>query len=169
MIRPNHNNRRSEGQVFDRFVGLGPELGPIDQVAFVVRDMAAALPMYTSLFGPFSQREASYSPETTTYRGRPISARLLVAATGPNPVEIELIQVLEGEPPQADHLAQHGEGLHHVRFVVADLEPTRDSMEEAGFETVLYGSTQSGNLRAYMGAADALGHTLVEILQRGGG
>ena len=33
--------------------GSGFGLGPIDQVAFVVADLEAALPRYTALYGPF--------------------------------------------------------------------------------------------------------------------
>ena len=146
---------------------LGLGLGPVDQVAFVVRDLVASLPLYTSMFGPFTRREATYSPDTTRYRGQPIAARLLVAASRPRPIEIELIEVLEGRPPQLEHLERHGEGIHHFRHIVVDLASTRAAMEQAGFETVLHGRTQSGNRRAYMGAPRVLGSTLVEILQRG--
>ena len=146
---------------------LGLGLGPVDQIAFVVRDLVASLPLYISMFGPFTRREATYSPDTTRYRGQPIAARLLVAASRPRPIEIELIEVLEGRPPQLEHLERHGEGIHHFRHIVVDLASTQAAMEQAGFETVLHGRTQSGNRRAYMGAPRVLGSTLVEILQRG--
>ena len=38
--------------------GAGPELGPIDQVAYVVEDMERALPGYEALYGPFRVAEA---------------------------------------------------------------------------------------------------------------
>ena len=42
-------------------------------------------------------------------------------------------------------------------------------MVQAGFETVPYGSTPSGNLRAYMSQPVLLGPLLLELLERGGG
>lgn len=39
------------------------------------------------------------------------------------PIEIELIQPLAGESIWADYLAEHGPGLHHIRFNVPEVAP----------------------------------------------
>ena len=61
--------------------------------------------------------------------------RLAVNRSGP--VEVELIQVLEGDTAHSEHLRAHGEGLHHVRFRVDKLEPKLAQLEAAGYRTVL--------------------------------
>ena len=37
-------------------------------------------------------------------------------------MEIELIEVLEGETPHSEHLRDHGEGPQHIRFRIDGIE-----------------------------------------------
>ena len=73
--------------------------------------------------------------------------------------------MIEGPPPPTDHLEEHGEGVHHVRFVVDNLDRKHTGIKRAEFRTIL--STPSGNLRAYVGPDEVLGHLLLELLQPG--
>jgi catechol 2,3-dioxygenase-like lactoylglutathione lyase family enzyme len=117
--------------------GLGrPDLGPIDQVAYVVADLSEALPRYQALFGPFEVGESLL--RDCTIRGRRADCRLKLAVNRTGPVEVELIQVVEGETPHSDHLRAHGEGLHHVRFRVDDLDAAIERLEREGFETLMH-------------------------------
>ena len=61
------------------FGALG--LGPIDQVAYVVKDLQAALPRYEALFGPFEVAEAPL-PDCSV-RGERVDCRLKVAVNRP--------------------------------------------------------------------------------------
>ena len=106
------------------------DLGPVDQISYVVADLEAALPRYEALFGPFQVGESPLVD--CTIRGRKADCRLKLAINNRGPVEIELIQVLEGETPHSDHLREHGEGLHHVRFRVSDLERKLEELEREG-------------------------------------
>lgn len=138
-------------------------LGPIDQVAYVVADLERALPRYEALFGPF---EVGTSPlPGCTIRGREADCVLRLAVNRSGPVEIELIQVLEGDTPHAEHLRAHGEGLHHVRFRVERLEPKLAELEAAGYRTVLrkrFGPTVAF---AYVETPAELGSSLIELLE----
>lgn len=141
-------------------------LGPIDQVSFAVADIAASLPTYTALFGEFTTRHVEFTPDRVRYRGRPASARLHLAFARSGGLEIELVQIEDGEAPQADHLRDHGEGLHHVRFRVDDLPAKKAEMEALGFETVLHGTTaSSGRAFAYLEAPALLGTTVIELIE----
>jgi len=95
-------------------------LGPIDQVAYVVEDLERALPRYEALYGPFQVSDSPLSG--VRCRGGVIDCVLKNALNRSSPVEIELIQVMQGDTPHTQHLRQHGEGLHHVRFRVSGLE-----------------------------------------------
>ena len=143
------------------FEALG--LGPIDQVAYVVEDLDLALPRYEALFGPF---EVATSPlPGCTIRGREADCVLRLAINQSGPVEIELIQVLEGDTTHAEHLRRHGEGLHHVRFRVDQLEPTLDRLEAAGYRTVMrkrFGPTVEF---AYLEAPEEVVGSVIELLQ----
>jgi catechol 2,3-dioxygenase-like lactoylglutathione lyase family enzyme len=138
-------------------------LGPIDQVAYVVEDLERSLPRYEAIFGPF---EVGESPlPDCTIRGRRADCRLRLAVNRDGPVEIELIQVLEGEPPQAEHLRRHGEGLHHVRFRVDDLDARLEPLVAAGFEVLLFKRFGPGVAFAYVETPVELGSSVIELLQ----
>ena len=47
-------------------------------------------------------------------RGKLVEHSFIAAIASVGDVELELIQPLCGESLYAEHLAQHGEGLHHV-------------------------------------------------------
>ncbi len=142
-------------------------LGPIDQVAYVVESLEASLPRYEALFGPFRVAD---SPLTgCTYRGRNVDCHLRLAVNDEGPLEIELIEVVGGEAPHAEHLRRHGEGLHHVRFRVADLGARCRELEEAGFTSVFEKRFAETVAFAYLEAPDSLGRSVIELLEMPGG
>ena len=138
-------------------------LGPIDQVAYVVEDMARALPHYEALFGAFEVGESELT--ACDYRGREVSCRLKLAVNRAGPVEVELIEVLAGEAPHSEHLRDHGEGLHHVRFRVADLEAKLERLEKEGCETIFFKRFSPDIAFAYLETSAALGHSVIELLE----
>jgi catechol 2,3-dioxygenase-like lactoylglutathione lyase family enzyme len=145
--------------------GIGARfgLGPIDQVAYVVADIEKALPTYEALFGPFELSEADL-PDCTI-RGRTASCRLKLAVNRSGPVEVELIEVMEGRTTHSEHLDAHGEGLHHVRFRVTGLDDRLAELAAAGFETVFSKSFAPGIAFAYVEAPAPLGRSVIELLE----
>ncbi len=138
-------------------------LGPIDQVAYVVADLERSLPRYEALFGPF---EVGTTPlRGCTIRGREADCVLRLAVNRSGPVEIELIQVLEGDTPHAEHLRAHGEGLHHVRFRVDALEPKLAELEAAGYRTRFAKRFGPAVAFAYVETPAELGGSLIELLE----
>jgi len=141
------------------------ELGAVDQISFAVADIAASLPEYTAIFGEFTVRNSTLTPDNLTYRDKPSGVELRLAFCRSSGIEIELVQVLSGDWPTVDHLERHGSGVHHIRFRVDDLDSTLVRIYGAGFELVLRGSSPSGSEFAYLEAPSILGHTMVELLQ----
>jgi catechol 2,3-dioxygenase-like lactoylglutathione lyase family enzyme len=138
-------------------------LGPVDQVAYVVRDMEAALPRYESIFGPF---EVGESPiQGGTFRGKQGDCVLKLGLNTSGPIEIELIEVVEGETPHSEHLRAHGEGLHHVRFRVQGLDEKLAAMQAAGFETIYYKRFGPQVVFAYVETPAELGRSVIELLE----
>lgn len=138
-------------------------LGPIDQVSYVVNDLDVSLPHYEALFGPFERGVAVL--RDCTIRGARADCTLAVAVNRSGPLEIELIQVLEGETPHSEHLRAHGEGLHHVRYRTGDLDAKLGELRDAGFEVVLekrFGPTVAF---AYLETPAALGRSVIELLE----
>jgi catechol 2,3-dioxygenase-like lactoylglutathione lyase family enzyme len=138
-------------------------LGPIDQVGYVVADLDRALPRYEALFGPFEVSEAPL--RDCRVRGGSADCRLRLAVNRSGPVEVELIQVLEGETPHSQHLRVHGEGLHHVRFRVSGLEARLSELEAEGYTVVLYKRFGPSVAFAYLEAPAAAGGSVIELLE----
>jgi catechol 2,3-dioxygenase-like lactoylglutathione lyase family enzyme len=142
-------------------------LGSIDQISFAVTSVEQSLPWYEAVFGgPFTVREVRMAPELVTYRGAPAGAVLRLAFGHTAGLEIELVEVLSGQGPSLEHLREHGDGLHHVRFSVPDLQAKTEQLTAAGFEVIFGGTTPRGSRFAYVQAPASLGHTVIELIQQ---
>src|SRR5262245_41816820 len=109
-------------------------LGAIDQISFAVADTEEAARRYGSIFGAF--QVVDVPAMDITYRGRPSSVTLKLGFGRSGPLEVELVQVVAGDSPTKDHVLEHGEGFHHVRFPVSDLTATQAAMEREGWTTI---------------------------------
>jgi catechol 2,3-dioxygenase-like lactoylglutathione lyase family enzyme len=74
------------------------------------------------------------------YYGEPedFTARMAFADLGP--FELELVQPLSGQSIWADFLREHGEGLHHIRFNVPDVQPVIEYLAGHGIGVTQMGS-----------------------------
>jgi hypothetical protein len=139
-------------------------LGAFDQVGFVVEDMDRALPRYEALYGPFRVGEAPL-PEVT-FRGKVVDCKLKLALNTEGPVEIELIQVLEGDTPHSEHIREHGEGLHHIRFCVPNVDESLKKLEAAGYETIFYKRFGPNLAFSYSEAREGPDVGVIELLEQ---
>ncbi len=141
------------------------KLPPVEQVGIVVRDMDKAIEFYSATFGwgPFNIMETNL--EGVLYRGKPSDCKMKLAMAQSGPIEIELIQVLEGETPHTEFLREKGEGLHHLRFSVDDLEGTLAEYAEQGIEPVWQHSMpEIGFSWAYLNT-DTIGGVMIELVE----
>ena len=106
------------GQLFSDFV----------QVGAVVQDLDQSIKVLSEVVGIGPWRVVSWPPEGRTdmnraYHGEAgeFTARMAFAELGP--IELELVQPVSGASIWADFLAEHGPGLHHIRFNVPEIEP----------------------------------------------
>jgi len=138
-------------------------LGPIDQVSYAVRNLDEALPRYAALFGPF--RTMSVKLDGLAMRGREVKAELNLGFGRSGDLEVELVEVVSGDFPQTEFLRRHGEGLHHVRFLVEDVPAKIEELTREGYQLVLTG-LGGQVLFAYLEAPDFLGGSLIELLRK---
>jgi 4-hydroxyphenylpyruvate dioxygenase-like putative hemolysin len=92
--------------------------------------------------------------------------RLALAQMGP--LQIELIQPLEGDSVYADFVRKHGYGLHHIAVQVEDMEAAINQAEVAGLTVAQYGEgygRDGDGSFAYLDTEEVIG-TTVELLQR---
>ena len=110
------------------------DLPDLNQVGFVVRDLGKALELYEPLFGPFSTMDPG--PMTYGYRGEQEECEMRLAFGKSCDVEIELIEWVSGGCPHKEFLDTGREGMHHLRFIVEDLETAVAEAVEVGYESI---------------------------------
>ena len=139
-------------------------LPPVEQVCIVVKDMDRAIDYYSSVFGwgPFQVREVEV--ERFTYKGKTDSGRLKIALAPSGPIEIELVQALEGETPIAEFLREKGEGVQHLGFRVDDLDAMLAELAKEGIEPVFRISSATRNI-AFLDN-DRIGGVMFELIEK---
>ena len=111
-------------------------LPPVNQIGFVVRNLDDALRLYQPLFGEFTVMDAA--DMVWDYRGKPETSSLKIAFGNSGDVEIELIEWVSGETPHKEFLEAGREGLHHLRFVVDNVDETAAAAATHGYEKIWY-------------------------------
>jgi methylmalonyl-CoA/ethylmalonyl-CoA epimerase len=111
------------------------DLGPVVQVGIVVRDAEATVRAWTERFNIGAARIVDWPPEDSdlgagsTYRGQPGNFRMRLAFLETGPVQLEFIQPLEGGNIYSEYLEAHGEGIHHILFLVDDPESVATQLD----------------------------------------
>lgn len=143
------------------------DLGPVVQVGIVVRDAEATVRAWTERFQIGPAQFVDWPPEgsdlgaASTYRGQPGHFRMRLAFLETGPVQLEFIQPLEGENIYAEYLDAHGEGIHHILFLVDDPQAVATSLNAPILQSG--GSTLNpGALWAYLDTGNLLG-CMVEL------
>ena len=119
----------------------------VDQIGIVVKDMEATMKFYEKMFRiePFPTVESDIN-----------SAKLKIGFFQLGEVQIELIQVLQGETIHSRFLEKKGEGLHHFKEWAEDCQAAIKEYEKKGFKVI-----QSGRLGKdefyYLDTFDAYG------------
>ncbi len=153
---------------------MTPDKKPIIQVkelfqlGIVVRDLQKSMQLYEELLGIGDWADMEITSDTfdsLTYKGKPVEkACFLAAMADVGPLQIELIQPVEGDLPYSDFLKEHGEGLHHVGHIhVADIDAAVRALEARGFPCIFKGSTP-GTKFAYVDMSAAMG-VIVELME----
>jgi methylmalonyl-CoA/ethylmalonyl-CoA epimerase len=112
------------------------QLPGVGQIGVVVEDVDRTIAFYQSTFGlgPFDTREVGAPNVWDRGEEKPIKARLAFATLGQ--VELELIQILEGDSFHLEFLRRHGEGIHHLGFFVKDFQAKLEQAKAMGFEVL---------------------------------
>ncbi|MFC1847699.1 VOC family protein [Chloroflexota bacterium] len=139
------------------------ELPPADQIGIVVKDVEKTTEFFSSVFGWGPWGILELDMKDCLYRGESCDARLKIAFAQSGSVEIELIQVLEGETIHTEFLREKGEGLHHLRFKVDDLDAKLADLAKEGIE-VVFRKNLNGIDFAYLDT-DRFGGIMVELIE----
>jgi hypothetical protein len=139
------------------------------QIGFVVKDAEKAAEYYTNNlgWGPFEFMESEF--RDYTFRGKKYDyARQKIAFAQHGPMNIELIEPIEGETPASEFLREKGEGINHLYLGhVEDLDPILDKLNTVGItpayrtDFTMHGLTVDA---VYLNT-DAFGGIMLELSQ----
>lgn len=121
----------------------------IDQIGVVTEDMDKLVRFFRDKFGI----------DFVIFETQQEKGKLKIALTNLGEVQLELIQVLEGETIHAKFLKEKGEGLHHIGFFVKNLDEKLRIAKENGMEVVEQGEI-AGVRYAYLDTEKEIGLTL---------
>jgi methylmalonyl-CoA/ethylmalonyl-CoA epimerase len=140
------------------------------QIGVVVKDLDRTIKALTEIFGIGPFRTITYPPSDRkdikrTYYSEPANYVVRQAFAELGPVELEILQPLEGQSIWADFLEEHGEGIHHIRFNVPDLEAAIEHLAKYHIEVSSAGSAlRPGTKAINFNTQEAVGFT-IEILE----
>jgi len=146
-------------ELFSNFVQLG----------IIVRDLDRTVKVLSEVFGMGPWRYVAYPPAgrddiELTYRGEEGHFSHRIAFTNLGPIELEIIEPTTGPSGITEFVAEHGEGIHHIRFNVPDLEPVMAHLAAHGVETLMSGSgIRPGTRWVHLDTEEKIGF-IVEIM-----
>ncbi len=143
------------------------------QIGIVVRDLEHTTRLLGSLFsiGPFRFTEWPNRPDSKYfYRGKEEHIKIRQAFAQVGPLELELIQPIEGERnAYREFLEQKGGGIHHILFEVDDMDQAVRSLSEDRVEVLQAGTgIRPGTRWALLNTQELVGF-LVELRHRAPG
>jgi len=127
----------------------------INQVAIAVWDLEVVAWNFWNILGIGPWETYLWEPPLIydrKYYGKPSWAREKIALARVGNVQLELVQPVEGDSIYRDFLLEHGEGLHHINFLVDDVDEMAAKLTEAGFPSIQgahYGSSEYRNGFSY--------------------
>ncbi len=136
----------------------------IVQVGVVVKDLDKTVEFLSALgLGPFRITTADHP--SATVHGKKVSYKVRLAFSQLGPVQLELIEYVEGTAIQEEYLREKGEGIHHIMFNVQDLDKTVAKFTRKRIEVLLQDRYEGGGGIAYFGT-DKIGGIIMEVVQR---
>jgi methylmalonyl-CoA/ethylmalonyl-CoA epimerase len=146
-----------------------PCLPELFHIGWVVRDCAAAQEELSARVGAgpfFSVGEARF--DQSLVHGKPTAFSLKIAFGALGGVLLELLEPLDDASPHAEFLAERGEGMHHMAYLVPDFDAQLAALRAADpAARLLIDGTGPGNpVRwCYVDGGNSHG-TVIELLER---
>ena len=136
------------------------------QVGIIVRDIEQAAADYAEFFGidkPRARLTDGYEQTRAEYRGKPGRGRAKLAFMDFGSLQVELIEPDEQPSTWREFLDEHGEGIHHVAFVIDGMQDKVATLSGKGFALQQRGEYTGGRY-AYVDTRDTL-KTMIELLE----
>jgi catechol 2,3-dioxygenase-like lactoylglutathione lyase family enzyme len=124
----------------------------ISQIGVVVNDLEEVMKNYWELLGIGPWQYCHVGPpehHELQYHGKPVNYTARASFVTVGQVQCELLQHVSGDNIYRDFIAEHGEGIHHLQFIVEDIDKTNWIMESEGFPIIMGGRVGDGGFYYY--------------------
>ena len=143
----------------------------VAQVALVVEDLDKTVENYWKLYGIGPWYFYTYGKplvKRMSYHGEASEYKMRIALSYLGPLRIELIELGEGDTVYADHVREHGYGVHHFGILVEDMEAALAEARAAGVAMLQdgagFGRDGDGHY-AYLDTEGEIG-VMLELIER---
>jgi methylmalonyl-CoA/ethylmalonyl-CoA epimerase len=135
-----------------------------DQIGVAVRNVDAAARFMQTSFG-IECLTLEMPRAHASLRGREVEfvARIGIAKVGE--LDLELMEILEGEHIVKEFLDRNGPGLHHLGIYVDDLQAALEPWRKAGGKVVQETSHPDGIGTVYLDTETDLGNLYIELIK----
>ncbi|SES15131.1 methylmalonyl-CoA epimerase [Lentzea xinjiangensis] len=148
----------------DEIRGLG--LGDIHHVGLVVKDVDRALSTYSALLGGAGTSRFEFQTPDVPMRWGKRQQNLRVGFVSLGGTLLEILEPLDDQSPHGKFLAEHGEGLHHLGFLVSDLDEQTARLAELGMAKLAGTNEPQDPLRwVYLDGPD-VGGAVIEMMEK---
>lgn len=138
----------------------------ITQIGILVHDIEAVSEAYANFFGvdkPAWSWTDTPDKAQTEFQGAPSQARAKLAFFNMDSLQLELIEPDAHPSTWRNHLEEHGEGPHHIAFVIEGMKEKIAIMESKGMKLQQKGEYTGGRY-AYFDSIPQL-KILIELLE----
>lgn len=138
----------------------------VTQIGIIVRDIDKISEEWARFLGidnPGWSETDEFEKAQTNYRGKASVAKAKLAFFELGNLTIELIEPDPHPSTWREFLDKHGEGVHHIAFVIKGMEEKKILLEKAGFTFVQSGEYAEGRY-AYFDSFPQL-KILLELLE----
>lgn len=138
----------------------------VAQIGIIVKDIEETSKTFADFLGvdvPSVDWTDAFDKAQTHYQRNPVPSRARLAFFEMGNIQIELIEPDENPSTWRDFLENHGEGVHHIAFVVNGMKQVVARMENQHMPLVQKGEYEGGRY-AYMDTEKPL-KVILELLE----
>jgi len=141
-----------------------PKLG---QIGYVVKDVDKTVSYYKDTLRVRPWLMLDERPHSCIEKGKEVYPLLRIALAYMGSVQVELIQVMEGETIHLNHPADSPWRVHHLGFMVQDINKRLDACQRLGIEVLQRGTIKDISFTvdyAYLDTLEKAG-VIIELIQ----
>lgn len=143
-------------------------LPPPAQVGVVVKNLDEAIDYYSGVFGLGPFQTIEFAPDKHWVKEKPTPIRLKIGMCQWGPLQLELIEPVEGDAPHKWFLEERGEGMQHLGFIVDNYDEWIDYLKDKNINVLMNAETDvegMGHVRAAYMESDRVGGVLFELVE----